>query len=296
VSIVLEYAMTEYEYIPIVKEAHAFREISLDFTTPAEIFRESIANSLDAYARRIWLRTSVEDRRARETVVIDLVDDGFGLNENTIKAFLNLSDSVKSEAPPPGNPARRMTGYKGHGTKIYYNSEQVEVLSYDGRSSPVYCRMVDPRGELAVNKVPKADIKKLSLEALKQQREGWGFGELGLGQGTSIRVLGYHQNTKSGLEHDRLRDFVLWFTRWGSWEPKLCAVAKTTSTEVADLTKCSLFLRGLGKKPSQQTAFCLSRRMIVTVCHISDSRGNRPDYVALTVDCIDGWPLDVLRS
>ena len=26
--------------------------------------------------------------------------------------------------------------------------------------------------------------------------------------------------------------------------------------------------------------------MIVTVCHISDSRGNRPYYVALTVDCM----------
>jgi hypothetical protein len=111
--------------------------------------------------------------------------------------------------------------------------------------------MVDPRGELAVNKVPKADIETLSLESLKQRREAWGFGELGLGRGTSIRVLGYHQNTKSGLEHDRLRDFVIWFTRWGSWEPKLSAVAKTTSTEVADLTNCTLWLRGLGKEPNR---------------------------------------------
>ena len=144
-----------------------------------------------------------------------------------------------------------MTGYKGHGTKIYYNSEQVEVLSYHGQSSPVFCRMVDPRGELAVNKVPKADIETLSLEALKQRREEAGFGELGLGQGTSIRVLGYHQNTKSGLEHERLRDFVIWFTRWGSWEPKLRVVTKTTSTEVTDLTSCSLLLRGLGKEPKR---------------------------------------------
>jgi hypothetical protein len=49
-----------------VKEAHAFLEISQDFTTPAEIFRESIANSLDAYARRMWLRAIVEDVRGRE--------------------------------------------------------------------------------------------------------------------------------------------------------------------------------------------------------------------------------------
>lgn len=106
------------QYIPVVKEAHAFREISLDFTTPAEIFRESIANSLDAYARRIWLRTSVEDRRARETVIIDLADDGIGLNENTIKAFLNLSDSIKPDAPPPGNPARRILGTKARNENL----------------------------------------------------------------------------------------------------------------------------------------------------------------------------------
>jgi len=239
------------QYTPVVKEAHAFREISRDFTTPAEIFRESIANSLDAYARRIWLRVSVEDRRARETVLIDLCDDGIGLNENTIKAFLNLSDSVKPDLPPRGSAARRMTGYKGHGTKIYYNSEQVEVLSYDGLSSPVFCRLIDPRGELADNKVPSADIEPLSLEALKQQREAWGFTDLGLSRGTSIRVTGYHQNAKSGLEHDRLRDFITWFTRWGSWEPKLCSAAQVKSAEVDDLTTCDLFLRGLGKEPNR---------------------------------------------
>ena len=62
------------QYTPKVKEAHAFLEISQDFTTPAEIFRESIANSLDAYARRMWPRAVVENVRGRETVFIDLSD------------------------------------------------------------------------------------------------------------------------------------------------------------------------------------------------------------------------------
>lgn len=87
------------EYTPQVKEAHAFREISLDFTTPAEIFREAIANSLDAYARRIWLRTGVEQRRGRETVLIDICDDGIGMDAKGVEAFLNLSNSVKPTAP-----------------------------------------------------------------------------------------------------------------------------------------------------------------------------------------------------
>jgi DNA topoisomerase VI subunit B len=81
------------EYRPTVNEAHAFLEISRDFTTPAEIFHEAIANSLDAYAHPIWLRTGVEKNRERETVVLLLCDDGIGMNAETIKAFFNLSDS-----------------------------------------------------------------------------------------------------------------------------------------------------------------------------------------------------------
>jgi hypothetical protein len=237
-------------YTPEVKAAHAFREISRDFTTPAEIFREAIANSLDAYAQKLWLRVGVQERRGRETVVIDLCDDGIGLNIRTIEAFLNLSDSMKPDKPPPGSLPRRMTGYKGHGTKIYFNSEQFDVLSYDGTSLPVLCRLVDPRGELADGKIPSATIEELPLEKLKQTRGEWGFPELALQPGTSIRILGYHENTKVGLEHDRLRDFILWFTRWGSWEPKLRTVSGTPSGEVDDFGGCRLLLRGLGKEPA----------------------------------------------
>ena len=61
---------------------------------------------------------------------------------------------------------------------------------------------------------------------LKRRREEFGFADLGAAPGTLIRVTAYHQNTKNGLEHVRLRDYIAWFTRWGSWEPKLCAVAK----------------------------------------------------------------------
>jgi hypothetical protein len=235
------------QYTPKVKEAHAFLEISQDFTTPAEIFRESIANSLDAYARRTWLSATVEVVRGRETVLIDLSDDGIGMNADSIKAFLNLSDSVKPKAPPAGKPARLMTGYKGHGTKVYFNSEALEVLSYDGTSAPVVCSLSDPRGELAVGRVPTADIQEVTLEDLKARREASGILDLGTNPGTSIRITGYHMNSKSGLEHDRLRDYVRWFTRWGSWEPKLRLSTNTTSDAVEDLRACRLYLRGLGR-------------------------------------------------
>jgi hypothetical protein len=206
------------KYTPIVKEAHAFHEISHDFTTPEEIFRESIANSLDAYAKRIWLRVAVENRRGRETVVIDLSDDGIGMNESTVRSFLNLSDSIKPSNPPVGKTPRRVTGYKGHGTKIYFNSEQLELLTFDGDSKPIYCKVDDPKGELAENRVLTAEIEVVSVETLVTKRHDWKVPEMADRPGTSIRVVGYHQNSKTGLEHARLKDYILWFTRWGSWK------------------------------------------------------------------------------
>ncbi len=235
------------KYKPEVKPAHAFLEISRDFTTPAELFREAIANSLDAYAQRIWLRASVQKRKGVEVVVIDAADDGQGMSMESIRAFLNLSDSRKRKEPPPGRRARRMSGYKGHGTKIFFNSDELEVLSHDG-GSPVRCRILGARGELSEGALPEAEIQEISLEELRKQREEWNLSELETGRGTAIRVVGYHHNSKSGLEHGLLRDYIKWFTRWGSWEPKLCTVAEVKREEVEDLKACKLYLRGLGRE------------------------------------------------
>lgn len=236
-----------YKYKPEVKAAHAFLEISRDFTTPAELFREAIANSLDAYAQRIWLRASVQKRKGVEVVVIDAADDGQGMSLESIRALLNLSDSRKQKEPPPGRRARRMSGYKGHGAKIFFNSDELEVLSYDG-GSPVRCRVLAARGELSEGALPEAEVQEISLEELRRQREEWNLSELETGRGTAIRVVGYHHNSKSGLEHGLLRDYIKWFTRWGSWEPKLCAVTEVKREEVEDLKACRLYVRGLGKE------------------------------------------------
>jgi hypothetical protein len=234
-------------YIPLVKEGHAFREISQDFSKPAEIFREAIANALDAYAKRIWLRVQVEKSRGRDKVCIYLSDDGIGMTDESIKAFLNLSDSHKPTDAPAGMEKRRMTGYKGHGTKVYFNSEGVEVLSCVADGRPVRCEVDDPRGHLSEGSPPPAAITPISTEELMSLRKQWGFEELGAEQGTTIRVVGYHDNAKKGLEHALLADYIRWFTRWGSWEPRLRARTKTASAEVQDFSKCSLFLRGLAK-------------------------------------------------
>jgi hypothetical protein len=240
--------MSQESYTPRVEEGHAFREISQDFSKPAEIFREAIANALDAYSKRIWLRVHVTKLEGRERVIIDLCDDGIGMTADGIKSFLNLSDSKKPTSAPPGMTRRRMTGYKGHGTKVYLNSERVEVLTRAANEVPVRCQLDDPMGNLSEGNAPPAVIETILPEELKRLRGDWGFPEMTDLPGTSIRVTGYHQNTKKGLEHALLADYIRWFTRWASWEPKLREVTKTTSDEVSDLAQCSLFLRGLAKQ------------------------------------------------
>jgi hypothetical protein len=183
--------------------------------------------------------------KARDKVIIYLCDDGIGMTAETIKSFLNLSDSIKPDAAPAGMVKRRMTGYKGHGTKVYFNSEGVEVLARHGNEPPVFCRLEDPKGNLSEGIPPPAEIEQISVDDLKARRTEWGFPELAEGPGTTIRVTGYHDNAKKGLEHCLLADYIRWFTRWGSWEPKLRSVTNTQSAEVADFGRCCLFLRGL---------------------------------------------------
>ncbi|MGH8594723.1 MAG: ATP-binding protein [Gammaproteobacteria bacterium] len=225
-----------------------FLKLSRDFSKPAEIFWEAIANALDAYARNIWLRVKVVSRRGRETVIIDLCDDGIGMARENMESFLSLSDSDKPDAPPPGMTKRRMTGYKGHGTKVYYNSDELEILTYADGQSPIYCRVSDPMGHLAEGRSPTAEIESVTLEELRRRREEWDFKNLALRPGTTIRVIGYHHNSKKGLEHTLLGDYICWFTRWASWEPRLRQLSGTTSDEVTEFQQCSLYLRGLGKE------------------------------------------------
>src|SRR6185437_9936392 len=141
---------------------------------------------------------------------------------------------------------RRMTGYKGHGTKVYYNSAELEILTYADGENPIYCRVADPVGHLAEGHCPVAEIQSISLEELRARREAWGFKHLALHSGTAVRVIGYHHNSKKGLEHTALGDYIRWFTRWASWEPKLRLMTSTASEEVDEFQQCSLYLRGLG--------------------------------------------------
>src|SRR5690242_12507065 len=107
-----------YTFSPTVDAAREFLEISRDFTNPLEVFREAVHNSLDASATAITLSAQMEKIDGEEHLVIECHDNGTGMKREGIEAFFGLGISRKD------NP--EAIGFKGHGTKIFYDSRRLE--------------------------------------------------------------------------------------------------------------------------------------------------------------------------
>ena len=61
---------------PTVKPQNLFKEITLDFGNPLEVFREAISNSVDHNASVLRISCNVERVDGERTLVIELEDDG----------------------------------------------------------------------------------------------------------------------------------------------------------------------------------------------------------------------------
>jgi len=183
---------------PEVDEAREFLEITRDFVDPRDAIREAISNSLDWDAHNVSVKVYEDRRRPDEELVLELTDDGVGLDENRLQAFFDLGRSMR------GDGAENRIGYKGHGTKTYFNSRQIEVWS-DSAACSVYAIMGEPLRKLMADEVPEYeyDIEEKSNEST----------------GTRIRIYGYNMNqNKRDFAHAVLRDYILWFSKFGSVE------------------------------------------------------------------------------
>ena len=67
--------------------------------------------------------------------------------------------------------------------------------------------------------------------------------------GTEIKIYGYNHDDPAKLGHDQLRDYILWFTKFGSIEPLLWPSLPKYGQEKARLGGLTLYLRGLGFMP-----------------------------------------------
>lgn len=217
-----------------VNPANAYRQIITNFSNPLEFVREAVSNSIDADATNLSI---VVEQTAGPTgqpeIRITISDDGHGMDERTLERFFNLGDSEKSDLKGDADDesgTRQLIGEKGFGTKIYLNSRRVEVRTTDKTSGVAWLAVSQGHLErIHAGQPPQYEAS--------QQTTG--------PAGTEIKIYGYNHNDGSKLGHDQLRDYILWFTKFGSIEPELWATFPKYAATQGRLENVRLRLRGL---------------------------------------------------
>ena len=209
---------------PEVNPKAEFAEISMDFGKPLEIFREAISNAFDAKAKNISIEVYTDRSSGIEELIIEIKDDGSGISSDQLKNFFGLGFSSRLTFDSRGNKISGSIGEKGHGTKIYFNSSKVKLKSV--------------RNGILTNAIldrPMQIMRSHSSEMLKVEYDTEQTTE---NPGTHIKIIGYNNNNPAGFSHSEIKDYILWFTKFGSCENKL------GYTEYDDI-KCRLI--GLGQ-------------------------------------------------
>lgn len=232
---------------PEVNDAHEFLEITKDFTDPKEAIREAISNSLDWKATEIQITISEDRRRPDNELIIEISDNGAGLDEERLQAFFDLGHPTGLQFDDLGNKVSGRIGEKGHGTKTFYNSRRIEVES-DSVHCTVYAIMDLPMQKLLNNEVPEYDY---DIE-LKENHE----------TGTRLKIYGYNNNQKRDFGHSVLLDYILWYTKFGSIEREFGEgefgdeYAKTLYLlSIFDNLGKALYLRGLGAQEKERIGY-----------------------------------------
>lgn len=127
---------------------------------------------------------------------ISFTDDGIGMNKSDLERFFNLGDSKKD---------KRNIGEKGLGTKIFFKSQKITVISQKANEKRIIAEMNKPWDFLIKNEIPTYTIKSVNPIAGKD--------------GSKIIVEGYSiDNPEKYYNIETLKDYILWFTAGGSFK------------------------------------------------------------------------------
>ena len=212
-----------------INKGYELYQIITDFGEPLEILREALQNSIDENSSKIYCHIYEKQRISGNMLIIDIWDNGDGLAREKAACFFDLANSSKIDEHKI--PDKSKIGYKGHGAKIFFNSESVEVLSKTKNDTWV-AKLTDPLGQLeklnTFNYIITDDISDSCFTDHAHFATGF-----------FVRIIGHlhfkTKHTQYKLNHKNVRDYVKWFTVFGS-------VSSLVNNEVE---KPSLFLRGL---------------------------------------------------
>jgi hypothetical protein len=169
-------------------------EMAEDCSNPCEIFREAISNAFDARAKHIEINLSILREGSRDILRIEIGDDGIGMTRQELQAFFDLGNSPSRDDPTT-------IGEKGRGIEIYYKSSHIEVITVrDG--AQLRAEVQAPYDSLANGVKPAVVVSHRP----------------GASDGTRITIDDYNYSLRDNFSHNFLRDYVLWFTKFGSVE------------------------------------------------------------------------------
>jgi hypothetical protein len=179
---------------PKVNQVNEFKEIANNFANPLELVREAISNSIDAHADAIYLHFDIINHYGEDLFRVIIKDNGKGMNEAELESFFDLGNSTKigdSDA----------IGEKGHGTKVYFHSRQVN-LKTTKNGLCIKATMNDIYKNLNQNIIPPYEYT--ITESIAETA------------GTEIEIIGYNLNKFSVFKHAILKDYILWKTKFGA--------------------------------------------------------------------------------
>jgi hypothetical protein len=186
----------QFEITPQVNATQEFVEIARDFANPLDLIREAISNAFDARAKNIELSFEVENIDGESTFLIRMNDDGDGMGREELQKFFDLGNSTRREDP-------NSIGEKGHGTKVYFNASKIVVDTQQGGQRLV-ATLESPIKKLHSHQIPVIIV----VPSLSETKVS----------GTGITIFGYNNNRKEYFTHERLKDHIRWFTKFGSIE------------------------------------------------------------------------------
>ncbi len=177
-----------------IDDARIFLQVIRDRRNPLEVLREGLSNSYDASASRA---NAIIRIRSRRTVDVEIHDNGLGIRPSEFRYFFGLGFGNKIGLPTIGN--------KGLGTKLFFNSDGIEVSTKLQSGGTYEATLESPLQTLENGIVPRYNVHP--------KREV----RLPFRHGTSIRIRELRANSQSPLlSIENIANYLRWFTVAGS--------------------------------------------------------------------------------
>lgn len=215
--------MSIFTLTPTVDPTQEFIEIAYDFSNPLDIVREGISNAFDAGATQMDISFFTITEYGEKVLITVLRDNGNGMDRKGLQSFFDLGNSLRRDDD-------EAIGEKGHGTKVYLNSEKIRICTVkDG--TKLTAEMLSPKKKLHNRELPEVTVSDESCEDAN---------------GTEITIHGYNGNRRSEFTHEHLKDYIQWATKVGSVENEF-GITKNSSF--------MLTLKGVDRKESEPIMF-----------------------------------------